>query len=410
MENKKDHKELSDLLNQKDRSQLDDFEKEAIEGFDMLSGEEAFQLKEELDAEMEQKVFKPKKQNPRIFLLAAASLVLVIGLSVLFVLNNSGLEEKTGLAINAKTEENSLPEAAKMTPAPAESPAEIGSLEKNKESGAKESLNKVTKEQSLNEAEKRSEGKPITVTDEQNGSGVAQKTKDIVVEESKESSALDDIRNDNAKSGEEAPKKGIAKAADREQSPSEDKKSENFKDQLSSDTKAVPATGSAESNLARSSKEKARKKSRSSVAGKQDTEPSQQQERDEDISLAASENEAEKKNESKLSPSAPTYEAVTSGKNSGPGNISFEYQYKSGEKELMKDLSNKLNSEEVNVAFDAELLIDKKGKVEKVNIYNANGLSNKKVNAIERILKDLEAFSVPANAKGLYKYKLNYRP
>lgn len=410
MENKKDHKELNDLLNQKDRSQLDDFEKEALEGFDLLSSEEALQLKGELDAEMEQKVLKTKKQNPRIFLLAAASLLLVVGLSVLFVLNNSGLEDKSGLAINTKMEETKLPEAANGMPPQAESPAEVSPLEKNKESGDKEPLSKAAKDQSLKEVDRRSEGKPLTVADAQNGSGIAQKTKDIVEEESKESSSLDDMRNDNAKSGEEAPKKGIAKAAEREQSPLEDKKSEDLKDQLSSNTKAVPASATGESNLAKSSKEKTRKKSRSSVAGKQDAEPSQQQERDEDLSIAESRNETEKKEENKLAPSAPTFEAVTSGKNSGPGNISSGYQYKSGEKELLKDLSNKLNTEEVNVAFDAELLINKKGKVEKVNIYNAKGLNNKKLNSIEKILKDLEPFSVPANAKGLYKYQLNYRP
>jgi hypothetical protein len=85
------NKKLKDLLNkkEKDASSMDDFEREALDGFGMLENEqEALDLKETLDKKIYTKVFSPKK--PTItYWFAAAGLLLVIGLSVMFVLNNA---------------------------------------------------------------------------------------------------------------------------------------------------------------------------------------------------------------------------------------------------------------------------------------------------------------------------------
>lgn len=398
MDNKNKHKDLNDLFKQRHSSAPDDFEKEALEGFDLLSEEEAFQLKNELDAEIGEKLFKPKKQTTRIYFLAAASFVLIVGLSVLFMINTNVLEEKAGIALNQDINEIAKPEGIiskdelgstkeKMDAAP-DSKSDKSIVEEEK---VRRIQNKVSEQ----DPQKRSINAKETQNVQQ-GDGLAESPKEQIVGEVAASSEVDDLRLDKSK----------GKANDREQLPVEDKKSEEEKIlEIPATKSSVTSAGKAESVNALY-KEKARKKSRSSS---NEPKPAQQNNADQDFNLAESRNEGKLKDEVATSPSAPSNEAVTTGKNAGPGN-STSYSYKSGEAELEKDLRAKLTKEEVNERFDAILFINKKGKVEKVNVFNTFSLSNKKINAIEKILKDLDHFNVPAKASGLYEYKLNYRP
>lgn len=82
-----DPDKLRELLNKKDGS-TDDFEKEALEGFALLgSDEEALQLKAALDKKMSPLFEKKKASQPFVYWMAAAML-LIMGLSVYFILSN----------------------------------------------------------------------------------------------------------------------------------------------------------------------------------------------------------------------------------------------------------------------------------------------------------------------------------
>src|SRR3954464_15723417 len=68
----------------------DDFEKDAAEGFTMLDNTEALDLKNKLDARMEQEVLAPKEERSKNKVwFAAAGLILLVGFSVYFVRNNN---------------------------------------------------------------------------------------------------------------------------------------------------------------------------------------------------------------------------------------------------------------------------------------------------------------------------------
>lgn len=81
----------------------DDFEKEALEGFAMLDNQqEAFDLKADLDQQMQSQLFAEKKPaSPARYWLAAAGLALVVGTSAYFVLSSEKNAEKEMAVTNA---------------------------------------------------------------------------------------------------------------------------------------------------------------------------------------------------------------------------------------------------------------------------------------------------------------------
>jgi hypothetical protein len=88
MGRQKNNKSLEDLLKQ-DRSDpdaMDPFEREALEGYDMLSGEEeAFRLKKKLDSRMAKEFAGGRRYGKVIYWTAAAALVLFISFSVYLI-------------------------------------------------------------------------------------------------------------------------------------------------------------------------------------------------------------------------------------------------------------------------------------------------------------------------------------
>lgn len=87
--NKQDsEKTLKDFLSPK-KPVSDDFERDALQGFDTLSNEnEALNLKADLDSRISEKLFVNRKKTSRVAWFAAASLLLIVGLSVYFLLNS----------------------------------------------------------------------------------------------------------------------------------------------------------------------------------------------------------------------------------------------------------------------------------------------------------------------------------
>lgn len=104
-----ENKKLKDLLNEKNREQLDDFEKEALSGFDMLDNErESLDLKAELDTRITREVFNEEKSRKPFFWIAAAAMLLITGLSAYFILlDNEQSVNRQDLAVVAKKD---LPE------------------------------------------------------------------------------------------------------------------------------------------------------------------------------------------------------------------------------------------------------------------------------------------------------------
>lgn len=103
--------ELFNRLKSHDSEGLDDFEKEALEGFESLQNDElARSLQTKLNARIDEVYFEKKSGNKTLYYLSmAAGLVLVIGLSVLFynILGN----QKDELALNKEAiETEKLPE------------------------------------------------------------------------------------------------------------------------------------------------------------------------------------------------------------------------------------------------------------------------------------------------------------
>ncbi|MEO6302555.1 MAG: hypothetical protein ABIP51_05240, partial [Bacteroidia bacterium] len=178
MKNPEHNNNLDHLFNKAkaDQQDLDDFEKEALAGFEMLGSEkEAKDLKASLDTRIQKELFeKEEKRNPKVYWLAAAGLFLVIGLSTLFITNNTdSVSKQSNLAISNIDENKKeiLPESAEklkeeLTPpkevvtsvVDQEAPkTEIDGKEKVAKTGALKEL-----EQSENKQENKEPAKGIT--------------------------------------------------------------------------------------------------------------------------------------------------------------------------------------------------------------------------------------------------------
>ena len=103
-----DSEELLKRLNTNDSSGLDDFEKEALEGFESLDNiEEATRLTNSLNQKIDEVYSKKEGGNKKgaFYLSMAAGLVLVVGLSV-FLVNYLGEKKELALSNTITTEEN----------------------------------------------------------------------------------------------------------------------------------------------------------------------------------------------------------------------------------------------------------------------------------------------------------------
>jgi hypothetical protein len=97
------NKKLEDFLGAKntEKDSLDDFDREALEGFSLLENtEEALAAKSELDAKIYPALFSTKETKPKAFIwYAAAGLILLVGFSI-YYLTTSPLNNQKDLAEN----------------------------------------------------------------------------------------------------------------------------------------------------------------------------------------------------------------------------------------------------------------------------------------------------------------------
>lgn len=164
--------ELLKRLESNDSAGLDDFEKEALEGFESLENNElARALNSELDSKINEVYFEKKSGNRTLYYLSmAAGIVLVIGLSVLFynILNNQKGELSLKEVETAKNE--ALPDQLN-TPGAPPATSETQQPEQEKNSEIKQEV------KTINEQQLAKESKPLSGStsrfDAQGGAGIS---------------------------------------------------------------------------------------------------------------------------------------------------------------------------------------------------------------------------------------------
>jgi hypothetical protein len=443
MDNNKNNDFLNELLNKKQKGELDDFEREALEGFDTLSSDEAHQLKTSLDAHMKEEVFAEKRPT-RVYWLAAAALALVVGLSVIFVMNNGS--NGKDLAITTISEEKA-PEGIMQGSPVLSPPAEEKAAEPEKKL---DDANKNTKDAVL-KTEQKVPGFKSSDAQEQNRNGAGGKSEEVqkstgtsagVVDEeittSRKANGTDVTLNNNSNNNykQQGPASVTVPNPSRDANPETEKlKKEAEKSESAGEKgKADEERNEVRANLAAHSgavsknatvtedpkKEKAgqstnnetssREKKKSRAIRKKDNQPAQVDNKPVDkLEESKNDRSEDKDQEEAASENAPT-SPKTADDSKGYGNAeNYVIYYSGGEAAFKKDVSVKLIEKGLNKKFDAVLFVNKNGKVEKVKMLNTHGMDNNDVDKIENILRALDKFETN-DKKGLTEIKLNYRP
>jgi hypothetical protein len=410
MNDRPHNKNLDDLFKSrldKNSGELDDFEHEALEGFESLGTEEkARELKNELDRDIHSKLFLNENKGPKIYWFAAAGLFLVIGLTVFFILNNRPLEDKNVAAIK---QDEIKPSTEEIISPP---PTEEKDLE-IKESSPAKSVAGTPKEQSDNERNNnissRAVLKPSQKSEKENSDDIIidenkkgdYDSKDIIALEAEQKPLVDKVIEDESKKLEEQSK--IATS-------SKTKSADKF---------AVAESGERE-ELKKEYKEKDKEtgKKKSSKAdnapkGKLSTEKSAEEP---NTSVAQNTSNTDLKNNGTANGVIVT---APSSANSPGSYRADEYNsptnqvyYTGGEDALVKDVREKLSAVQINKKFNALLIVNEKKQVEKVNYLNVYDLTTAERDKVTEILKALTKFNfyIQPNKKGLFEFKLNYKP
>lgn len=459
MKNQEHNNNLDELFNKAKASKqsLDDFEKDAFAGFEMLDSEqEAKDLKAALDTRINNELFKKEeKNNPKIYWLAAAGLALVIGLAVLFVSNsNEAISSGSNLAISNVEEksEETLPdsktELKEQNVAPVEAEAAITTTD---QSPAKEPIElKVAEELKNNEpikgvktGEKEMTSRMIVpaVKSEASKDGLFEGEKDKKetdqTERRKENNMgtgsntsggyfkdVDDLaKNDKSKEKISADQNFAGTATNK---PNQNKQASedmevNVQDELASNEsskkgKADGKTKTAEleqeyktpilaNNNTTNSSSRENSKSKNRSKAKKSSEKS---------SMAGPE---DSNNYPGTNPKTTTPEiagevnAVPAEAETKALTATTACYYTGGDVALTKDIKEKLKAENIDQKFDATLYINEKKIVEKVEFTNSYDLTSKQKEEVTKILKSLNKFNVPSTGKKeSFTYKILYRP
>ncbi|MDP1802322.1 MAG: hypothetical protein Q8L81_13270 [Bacteroidota bacterium] len=443
-----------------DKQGLDDFEKDAIEGFDMLESEqEAADLKASLDTRIQKELFaKEEEKNPKIYWFAAAGLILVVGLSVLFILNNNdSLSKSHDLAITNTVQENEknvLPdskaelkeetiapptEAATLTDE--ESPAKkteeklkSGKLDLQDQAGEKDMVaattnNKVAQDEKetkprmvvaastkgpvdIKQIEKeQSERKKEVAADEMTsvGSGSNSKNNNTTAgiddlakgSKDKEGEAFKSITtktpDQKAKLAEteSTPKNEVAYGSPKEKAKKEDRRNDNDAEEDLNQPVAI----NMDKNTSVNREEKAGKKAKRANNKQSAT-------------GAVSENNDYKPGSPNITTTKDAIVLENTASAEAQKEPAINCYYTGGETAATTDLRDKLKGKDIDQKFDVTLFVNEKKMVEKVEYINSYDLTAKQKDELTKILKTLCKFNFFVNptTKGLFPYKIIYRP
>ncbi len=459
MKNQEQNNNLDQLFNKAkaDKQSLDDFEKDAFAGFEMLESEqEAKDLKAALDTRINKELFKKEEErNPKIYWFAAAGLALVIGLTVLFISNNNTLSSESDLAISnpeQKTEEkistdskNELKEQ-NVTPIEAatvvadEVPAKEITQSNNSDAIKLEEPAKIVKEL---EVEKENEGlksRMIVVPAAKN-----ETAKDGYFKSEKDLKDQEERRQENVATGTGS---NIGGDNDKSLNNLDDlAKNDKAKEKVSGDYKYATSAKKADQNKVVEDAEVNVQDELASTEGKKgkldekNKDADLEQSTKQPVVVANNNTNAGGRETGKSKHSRAKKSAEKQNSNAGPGDIAYSSTPKStatqevsgevvaavpaeaenkpittcfytgGETAITKDVKEKLKAENLDQKFDATLYINEKKVVEKVEFINAYELTSKQKENITKILKSLSKFNVPSTGKKeSFTYKLIYRP
>lgn len=430
---KQGHKDIEGLF-KKRNSELDDFEKEALEGFDMLESEqEAVDLKAELDKKIGEQLFSEKRTGLKVYWYAAAGLFLAIGFSVFFLINNKDIGAGKNVADMKEVSQSVSPEGMVKQPVTAEEKKELERAnpatpaeeeEKDKEPEKLTTMKKSVKQEISGESEQapvqsiaaagkssgKSDEKPndLTSLDDKNSDAKFAENKNsngekLKVEEDHKSDKGADNQGSKGKDNdgdtrlsnngpvvtdqlEKETSKKESKTADRSKTK---RKEEAQKPGTSDDMKStLKSDGAAKSygytSTTTINNTVAKSPAKDAPAKQQNTDgvpASSPKAADEEVTL-------ETLNEKNITTPALFYSG--------------------GQTVLLKDLSEKLKAKGVDKKFDAVVFVNSKQKVEKVKFTSTFDLTKDEKNAIEEILKTLNKFNNSTNK--LQDYTLLYRP
>lgn len=405
-----------------DDQNLDDFEKEAMAGFDMLaSKEEANELKAALDKRINQEVFiKKESHNPKIYWFAAAGLALVIGLSVLFILNDSNSISKSSDLAVTETQQTTLPDTKNELKEEAAAPLEDVVSEKAPAKEISESPKTDQKGLLDEEKTKGPSSRMVTTTaNEQAASGIAQSEKkqesnkagEGVGAQYDQTTKLDALaKTSHSKDKESDAFKSVPSAV--QQSP----KLAEAKDEVVLETKnAKGKNDDADSkknlNQVASNTAYGGVVNREEKVSKEKSKKARAKQNDVNVAAAPESNDY-KPGAPKTTKAAEAEETTKAAADKREDTNFINCYYTGGESAITKDIKEKLVAENLDQKFDVTLYISEKKTVTKVEFINSYDLTKKQKEEVTKQLKTLNKFNffVSPTQKGEFNYKVLYRP
>ncbi len=358
------NQKLKDLFSQKssaDNSAMDDFEKEALEGFSMLASEkDALELKQQLDKRMYSEVFvEQKKEKSYRYWYAAAGLLLVVGFSI-YLVQSSFKNKETPLALETPAEMPARPEEADKTELLKES-------ETLTSTGAAEP--------------KTSDKTPLRAKEEEKPDAV--KSIALKTQAGAKSDAVSEISpvTNAYQSADAAPpmQEQVDLATN---APAPEEKSVK-KSVAQDDAKSLEYAASEDQEIAAISTQECRKEK----------------------------NSKPKKDKALTSETRPQALPVNAAGASG-GKPEILCAYREGETALFRDVKKLLTEKDLVKKFDAILFVSSKGKVERAELSKSYDLSASQQKEVVNLLTKLTDFEISQNAGEtyLYPYKLVFRP
>lgn len=351
-------------LKQKQADNLDDFEKEALEGFAMLENEEeAIQLKTSLDKKIFSEVIAGKEKSNKKIWYAAAGLIFFIGISVFFIFNGNINSEKNKLAI---TTTNNAP--ADSAPSDLNQSKSIvtstDAIDLEKEMTKKSTISSLNEQLAYKNIPKINSGsgaKPNEQAENQT-SLIAKQTSEehLAPNELSENEDLD-TKKMNSRENEQSTDKTNALV---------EKNVKTLEDlNLSSKTAVTEKTES--------------KKAKNTFSQRTLAPPAQN--------------------------NNSTYETpVAAAMETTPGFVT----YTGGNEVLLKDLKLGLKAMKIKKSFEVILLISKNAKIESVTFLNKNKLTKNELEEVTKVLRNLNKFQVSGETgtSGFFRYLINYEP
>jgi hypothetical protein len=358
-------KELFEKQNSSEVPDIDGFEKEALEGFSMLSSEDdAFELKADLDQKMYKEVFiEDKKSRKLMYWYAAAGLIVAVGFSIYFV--QSGLvPENEDLAIKA---EPLLKEKVSEEAVVADAAKTENKLSKETEpAGTINTLSVAPKQAQVSTVYKSSQQDNSSGAKVKGAGGMQPVLNPVAASQAEVSAAPPALYADT-------PDQVVNK---QDVLLDEDKRSSEAPSKENVSVKAVTISSKEEESLAKNER---RKKQTQQLEG---------------VGSGASQN----------SPSATSRDDRQE--------ISSRVYYTEGDQALVTYLKTKLKEKNLLQKFDATLYINKNKSVEKVDLKRSYELTKTQQREVIDILKKLDKFNFSSGTEntGLLEYKLVFRP